>query len=368
MSGTAGDPLRLEAGPVLVVGTGLIGTSVALALRERGTEVWLRDRDDAALAVALERGAGVRAPDTGEPLLAIVAVPPATASSVVIELLRTTVHSTVSDVVSTKSRLQAEIETAILDPSIRARYVPGHPMAGREVSGPAAARPDLFQDRVWALTPTEVTDPLRLAALAAFVESLGAVPVVTSPDEHDRAVALTSHTPQVVASAVAAGLADLGDTGVRLSGQGLRDVTRLAASDPDLWSEILASNAGPVAGALDSLIGRLSAVRDGLRAGEPGAPEVHRALTAGVAGYQRVPGKHGAAPVAWAVVAVSVADRPGELGRLFADAGATGVNLEDVRIEHAQGRPTGLVELEVAPASAEVLAAGLRAAGWDLRV
>jgi prephenate dehydrogenase len=353
---------------VLVVGTGLIGTSIALALRERGAEVWLLDRDDAALAGALERGAGVPAPDQGEPRLVIVAVPPAAAPSVVVEWLRSTVHSTVSDVVSTKSRLQAEVETVIGDSSILARFVPGHPMAGREVSGPAAARADLFQDRVWALTPTEGTDPLRLEAMAAFVETLGAVPVVTSPEEHDRAVALTSHTPQVVASAVAAGLADLADTGVRLSGQGLRDVTRLAASDPGLWSEILASNAGPVAGALDSLIERLSAVRDGLRSGEPGATEVRRALAAGVAGYQRVPGKHGAAPVAWAVVAVSVADRPGELGRLFADAGATGVNLEDVRIEHAQGRPTGLVELEVAPASADDLAAGLRATGWDVRI
>jgi prephenate dehydrogenase len=349
------------------VGTGLIGTSIALALRARGVEVWLRDRDAAALAVAVERGAGVQEPGQGEPRLAIVAVPPAIAPSVIADVLRTTVDSTVSDVVSTKSRLQSEVQTLSTDPSHRARYVPGHPMAGREVSGPAAARADLFQDRVWALTPTEETDPVRLAAMAGFVESLGAVPVVTTPEEHDRAVALTSHTPQVVASAVAAGLADLGDTGVRLSGQGLRDVTRLAASDPDLWSEILASNAGPVAGALDSLIERLSAVRDGLRAGEPGAPEVHRALAAGVAGYQRVPGKHGAAPVAWAVVAVSVADRPGELGRLFADAGATGVNLEDVRIEHAQGRPTGLVELEVAPAAAPALAEGLRASGWDVR-
>lgn len=371
MSGSAGELLRLEAGPVLVVGTGLIGTSIALALRERGAEVWLRDRDEAALSVACERGAGVRAPAGAQPRLAIVAVPPAGAASVITDLLRSTVDATVSDVVSTKSRLHAEVETALADSADEAvlgRYVPGHPMAGREVSGPAAARADLFLDRVWALTPTPATEPHRLAAMQAFVEALGAVPVVTSPEEHDRAVALTSHTPQVVASAVAAGLADLGETGVRLSGQGLRDVTRLAASDPDLWSEILASNAVPVAGALDALIARLGAVRDGLRAGEPGASEVRSALAAGVVGYQRVPGKHGAAPVAWAVVAVSVADRPGELGRLFADAGATGVNLEDVRIEHAQGRPTGLVELEVAPASAEALSEGLRASGWDVRV
>jgi prephenate dehydrogenase len=240
-------------------------------------------------------------------------------------------------------------------------------MAGREVSGPAAARADLFADRVWALTPSPATDPVRTAAVIALVESLGAVSVVTTPEEHDRAVALTSHTPQVVASTVAAGLAELGETGVRLSGQGLRDVTRLAASDPLLWSDILTSNADPVADALDALIVRLGTVRDGLREGAAGTAEVRRALENGVAGYLRVPGKHGTAPVAWAIVAVSVADRPGELGRLFADAGSTGVNLEDVRIEHAQGRPTGLVELEVAPGSVEALAHGLRVAGWDVR-
>lgn len=362
-----GDAPTSTAGPVLVIGTGLIGASVALALRERGTEVWLQDRDPEALSVAVERGAGLPRPDAGEPALVIVAVPPAAAPSVVIEVLRSTVNATVSDVVSTKARLQREIETSGLDASAIARFVPGHPMAGREVSGPAAARADLFADRVWALTPSAATDLTRTRQVAALVESLGAVPVITSPDEHDRAVALTSHTPQVVASTVAAGLADLGDTGVRLSGQGLRDVTRLAASDPGLWAEILASNAEPVAGALDSLIDRLAAVRDGLRAGEAGAAAVRTSLEAGVVGHRRVPGKHGAAPVTWAVVAVSVADRPGELGRLFADAGATGVNLEDVRIEHAQGRPTGLVELEVSPESASSLADGLRTTGWDVR-
>lgn len=247
------------------------------------------------------------------------------------------------------------------------RYVPGHPLAGREVSGPAAARADLFADRVWALTPGPATDPERTAAVARVVEALGAVVVRTTPQEHDRAVALTSHTPQVVASLVAAGLEPLGAAEVRLSGQGLRDVTRLAGSDPDLWTEILTSNAGPVSEALDALIERLVAVRDGLRDPRTGAGTVRAALAAGVAGVSRVPGKHGATPVVYTVVPVAIEDRPGELGRLFAAAAATGVNLEDVRIDHAQGRPTGLVELEVRPESAVRLVAGLREAGFEVR-
>jgi prephenate dehydrogenase len=196
---------------------------------------------------------------------------------------------------------------------------------------------------------------------------LGAVVVETAADQHDRAVALTSHTPQVVASLIAAGLDRLGEADVRLSGQGLRDVTRLAASDPDLWTEILTSNAVPVSEALDSLIGALAEVRDGLRDTDDGPARVHAALAAGVAGVLKVPGKHGAEPIIYSVVPVVIEDRPGELGRLFAAAAATGVNLEDVRIDHAQGRPTGLVELEVRPESAAALSAGLRSDGWELR-
>lgn len=352
----------MTAGAVLVVGSGLIGASIGMGLRQHGVTVWLQDRDAGSLELACDRGAGVRQPSGGVPEVVIVAVPPAAAPSVIDEMLRTYLDATVSDVTSTKSHVYADVESRGSDIT---RFVPGHPLSGREISGPAAARHDLFVDRVWALTPTAATDPARVAAVAALVSLLGAVAVRTSPEAHDRAVALTSHTPQVVSSLVAAGLAPLGPDEVRLSGQGLRDVTRLAASDPDLWTEILTSNAGPVADALDGLVDRLTQVRDGLRAGQ--APQVRAALADGVAGAAHVPGKHGSAPVPYAVVPVLIEDRPGELGRLFAAAGATGVNLEDVRIDHAQGRPTGLVELEVGPASAAALAAGLRAAGYEVR-
>lgn len=356
---------ELPARSVLVIGSGLIGASVGLALTQRGVTVWLDDPDEAALTVALDRGAGARVPAGASPDVVIVAVPPASTAHVVSAALRLYVNATVSDVASTKTQLQRDVEIGTEDSS---RFVPGHPLAGREVSGPAAARADLFADRVWALTPGAQTDPGRTRQMTALVESLGALAVITTADAHDRAVALTSHTPQVVASLVAAGLVPLDDNDVRLSGQGLRDVTRLAASDPDLWTEILCSNAAPVAESLDGLIGRLADVRDGLLAGAGGTAAIHQALRAGVDGHRKVPGKHGAAPVPYSVVPVLVADRPGELGRLFADAGLTGVNLEDVRIEHAQGRPTGLVELEVGPESAAALVEGLRSAGWDVRV
>ena len=357
----AGDA-PVPADTVLIIGTGLIGTSIGLGLRRRGIAVWLDDHDPITAATAERLGAGVVGRPHVDPDVVFVAVPPSWTAPVVSEALRTYVTSTLSDVASTKSHLQEDIQGS---PSDLARFVPGHPLAGREVSGPSAARDDLFAARVWALTPSERTDPARVAQVAHLVELLGGLPLLTTPEAHDRAVAITSHTPQVVASLVAAGLAPLDAADARLSGQGLRDVTRLAASDPDLWTEILTSNAEPVADALDGLIDRLATVRDGLRSGSSG--EVRASLAAGVVGVAKVPGKHGSQPVAYATVPVVIADRPGELGRLFAAAASTEVNLEDVRIEHAQGRPTGLVELEVRPESAAALADGLRAQGFEVR-
>ena len=352
---------------ILIVGTGLIGTSIALALSERGESVWLQDADPRALATAVARGAGSSELDdlpTSGPDVVFVAVPPLKAAEVITTSLSTYVNATISDVVSTKSKLVQDIEGMGADLS---RFVPGHPMAGRELSGPSAARADLFVDRMWALTPTPATDPSRVSDIAELVTRLGSTVVATTPQEHDRAVALTSHTPQVVASLVAAGLSPLDDVGVSLSGQGLRDVTRLAASDADLWSEILASNAGPVAESVTGLIERLIVLRDALNAQPPNQASLADSLRAGAQGYSRVPGKHGSASTRYAVVPVMVADQPGELGRLFADIGAAGVNLEDVRIEHTQGRPTGLVELEVQPSAADLLALSLREQGWHVR-
>ena len=356
-----------SAKTILVIGTGLIGTSIGMGLTALGERVWLMDADADAVEVAVERGAGKAAlPGRLNPApdLVFVAVPPLKAAEVIREVLTTYVNATVSDVVSTKAKLVQEVKESGSDMS---RYVPGHPMAGRELSGPGAARADLFADRIWALTPTGETDQDRTAEVASYLGRLGSTVVLTTAAEHDRAVALTSHTPQVVASLVAAGLAPLDETGVSLSGQGLRDVTRLAASDADLWSEILASNSGPVTESLDGLIDRLSQIRDALSTNPPDRQTLAAGLRAGAAGYAKVPGKHGSVPTKYAVVPVVVADQPGELGRLFATIGSVQVNLEDVRIEHSQGRPTGLVELEVQPSAAELLANALRDGGWDVR-
>ncbi|WP_106428471.1 prephenate dehydrogenase, partial [Streptomyces pristinaespiralis] len=254
-------------------------------------------------------------------------------------------------------------------------YIGTHPMSGKERSGPLAATADLFEGRPWVLTPTRETDTEVLNLALELVALCRAVPVVMDADAHDRAVALVSHTPQLISSMVAARLEDADDTAVRLCGQGIRDVTRIAASDPRMWVEILSANPGPVADVLAGVAADLDETVRALRSlqssdeskRQDGAEGIEDVLRRGNAGRVRVPGKHGTAPAAYEVVAVLISDQPGELARIFADTGRAGVNIEDVRIEHATGQQAGLVQLMVEPTAAPLLSAALRERGWSIR-
>ncbi|MEU2159003.1 prephenate dehydrogenase [Streptomyces sp. NPDC019396] len=356
----------------LVIGTGLIGTSAALALAGRGVSVHLRDHDPAQARTAAALGAGTDEAPDGQVDLAIVAVPPAYVPAALAEAIRAGAARGYLDVASVKGGPRRDLEALGVDMS---KYIGTHPMSGRERSGPLAATADLFEGRPWVLTPTRDTDTEVLNLALELVALCRAVPVVMDADAHDRAVALVSHTPQLISSMVAARLADADETAVRLCGQGIRDVTRIAASDPRMWIDILSANPGPVADILAGVAADLDETVRALRALQSsdedkrrdGATGVEDVLRRGNAGRERVPGKHGAAPAAYETVAVLISDQPGELARIFADAGRAGVNIEDVRIEHATGQQAGLVQLMVEPASAPVLSASLRERGWALR-
>ncbi|MFI9722566.1 prephenate dehydrogenase [Streptomyces sp. NPDC052396] len=351
----------------LVIGTGLIGTSAALALAGRGVRVHLRDHDPDQARTAAALGAGTDQEPAGPVDLALVAVPPAHIAATLAGAIEGGLARGYLDVASVKGGPRRELQALGCDLSA---YLGTHPMAGRERSGPLAATADLFEGRPWVLTPTRDTDTEVLNLALELVALCRAVPVVMDADAHDRAVALVSHTPQLVSSMVAARLAGADETAVRLCGQGIRDVTRIAASDPRMWLEILSANPGPVADVLAELAGDLDETVRALRAlqaGEKGAAELEDVLRRGNAGRARVPGKHGAAPAAYETVTVLIGDQPGELARIFADAGRAGVNIEDVRIEHATGQQAGLIQLMVDPAVAEHLAATLGERGWPVR-
>jgi prephenate dehydrogenase len=402
-----GAPVLFPAG-VVIIGTGLIGTSVGLALRERGVRVWLADGDPRAAGLAASLGAGnllpagppaaasgsagvpVFAPPPGGPAdLAVLAVPPDAVAPVLAAAQAAGLAACYTDVASVKARPLAAARALDCD---LARYVPGHPLAGRERSGPAAARADLFHGRPWALCPAAETTPRAVACVISLVTACGAEPVTAAADEHDRWVALVSHAPHVVASAMAARLASAPDGALALAGQGLRDVTRIAAGDTALWTQILLANAAGVSEVLalvaDDLRQAAAALADAeAAAGDPAAPgaappageaepgqpgradekagpRLAALLDAGGAGVVRIPGKHAGPATRYAIVQVVIPDQPGELARLFQAAGEAGVNIEDFGIEHSPGLPSGVAELAVKPAAAAPLAAALSARGW----
>lgn len=281
---------RLQ-GPVRIVGTGLLGTSIGLALTQRGVDVSLADSSPGSVALAVDYGAGRRAAPGDSPELVIVAVPPDVTASVVAGELAAHPDALVTDVASVKAGPLAELVAMGGDVS---RYIGSHPMAGRERSGAISARADLFVGRPWVIAGHPGITYRRAAPVEQLALDLGAIPVELSTEEHDRNVALVSHVPQVVSSILARRLTGAPESAVSLAGGGLRDTTRIASSDPELWVQILAANAEPVAA-------QLRAYRDDLDAAiaaldDPNAPGARRAiaelLAGGNAGVARIPGKH----------------------------------------------------------------------------
>jgi prephenate dehydrogenase len=364
-------------GRVLIAGTGLIGTSIALALRDKGVEVWLSDADQATAKLAADLGAGVVVPDLrdakGIADVAVLAMPPAVVGQMLGHAQECAVAEWYTDVASVKALPVAQARELGCDLET---YVPSHPLAGRERHGPAAAQADLFLGRTWALCPLPETSAAAVAAVTSLAVACGAVPVTTDPETHDRWVALVSHAPHLVAVAMAARLApsSVPADALGLAGQGLRDVTRIAAGDSGLWTQILTANAGPVAEVVAAVAEDLAAAAREL-AGESGESGESVTTPAGVAGLldrgrtgvARIPGKHGGQPRNFRLVQVVIADRPGELARLFNAAGAAGVNIEDIRLEHSPGLPVGVAELSIRPDQAGTLLDAMEAGGWPVR-
>lgn len=374
-------PALSTRGPVLIVGTGLLGTSLALALSAARIEVQLADTSPTSLALARDMGAGrVRTSGDAEPRIVVVATPPDVTAGVVLRELDAHPGAVVTDVASVKDSVAAEVRAHGGD-SAR-RYVGSHPMAGRERSGAVAADSDLFVGRPWVIVG-EWADPDSVLRIRNLAVDVGATPVLMTAAEHDAAVAAVSHVPQLLSSLLAARLEELPESALALAGQGLRDTTRIAASDPRLWSAIIVGNAEPVAELLRAVRTDLDLLIEGIAPAllpstpsERSFPEgadaiipgavgaITDVMSRGNTGRARIPGKHGGAPRRYAEVQVLVPDSAGELGRLFSDVGAASVNIEDFSLEHSPGQRAGLAMLSVLPAAAQGLQEALGAQGW----
>lgn len=352
-------------GTVRVVGAGLLGTSVGLALRSMGVDVVLEDASPANQKLAIDYGAGRAARPDDQPGLIVVCVPPDVAGKVVADELAAFPEAVVTDVASVKSSVLADVQARHADLS---RYVGSHPMAGRERGGAISGRADLFVSRPWVIAASPANSAAAIQLVENLALDLGSAPVRVAAEDHDRAVALVSHVPQLVSSLLAGRLVDANPEDVSLAGQGLRDTTRIAASDPKLWMQILGANSAPIAQVLHGLaddLAKVVAAMDDVSA--PGSlATIGRVLEAGNRGVERIPGKHGTKHTEYAQLVVIIEDRPGELGRLFNEVGEIGVNIEELKLEHSPSAQVGLVELYVMPNVVDKLSADLVSRGWRI--
>lgn len=333
-----------------MVGTGLIGTSVALALRARGWRVTGFDQDQRAAEEALALGALDQLGEDRDAELVVVATPASAVAGLVhraLERSRCPDELVVTDVASVKAEIAAAVDDR--------RFVPGHPMAGSEQEGAAGADPELFVGATWVLTPGEKTDAVAFRRLAGVVSALGAEVLAMRPSLHDELVAVVSHVPHLVAAAlmtVAAERSESDQALLKLAAGGFRDMTRVAAGSAAIWPDICVANRDAIRATLAAVVERLEALgslvaeedRDGVRTILERARHARRNLPSRLA------------PTAELVeLRVPVADRPGALAAVTGVAGDLGVDIADLEIAHSAEGAAGVLVMIVPAADAERL-------------
>lgn len=325
---------------IAIIGTGLIGTSIALAARRSGAGCRGFDSDGATL----ERAAALGALEAAESLadavaeaeLIVVAVPVGAVPAILAEVLAAAgPDAVVTDVASTKRS-----PAAIDDP----RFVPGHPIAGGATGGPARASADLFDAATWFLTPTDASAAESIALVEGFVSSLGARPVRAAADAHDRMLALTSHLPHAIANALMLAAAE-DETAIAHAGASFREMTRVAGANPPLWADILLENR-------DELDTALAAFRTALDAlAEADRDELEASIAAAATAREKLESfAYKTEPAQLNRIRVRVPDRPGVLARITQILGAAQINIEDFELRHVSPEYGGVLVILVAGA------------------
>ena len=342
---------------VRIVGSGLIGSSIGLALVQRGVAVTMVDSDTRAQALAQDL---VKSSPSGDPELIILASPISSISQSLESEKSSPVKLGFMDISSVKTKVKVEVSTSGLDP---ARFLPTHPMAGREVGGAQSARADLFQARPWILDSVGVDPQLHLAGLEV-ISLLGAIAIEMDSKSHDEAVALVSHLPQLVASLLASQLEGADESWLDLAGAGLRDTIRIAGSNPDLWKEIVGANSSAIAPLLARFIEDAQLLLNGLS----DEKVVAGVIAAGQRGRNLIPGKHGGQQRSYTYLPIVIEDKPGQLAALFDECARAEVNVEDLAIEHSPGQFTGLITLALSEEGAKKLSSHLQEKGWSVHL
>jgi len=343
---------------VRIVGSGLIGTSIGLCLKAAGISVEMVDIDPntAKLAQDLVKSTPISTPD-----LIIVAVSIDVNQSKVIQQLNANQSSIVCDLASVKSDLLLKV--AELSDNAE-NFVSLHPMAGREMSGAQSARADLFTGRAWIAIDENKSSEKAKEIASELISICGGSAYWMSSAEHDEIVAKISHIPQILSTALAASLLNISEEKLNLSGQGLRDLTRLADADSKLWSQILLENRELLTPIISELVSQLEAVQENLS--QNSAEKMQDFLTKGKSGKAKIPGKHGAKAREYSFLPIVIDDKPGELARIFNECAKAAVNIEDLSIEHSPGQETGLITLALSSADCAKLSDHLEKLGFKV--
>ena len=339
-----------------IVGSGLIGTSIGLGLVQRGVQVQMVDSDVKAQSLANDLVGGV---SISNPDLVVLAMPTSQLAAVIREENQLNPQSIFIDVGSVKNEVVLQVETIS---GLSKRFLPTHPMAGREIGGASSARADLFQGRSWILTPSADVDSVSRQLVLELIEHLGATPIELSALDHDRAVARISHLPQIASSLIAKQLTGTPPEWMELAGQGLRDTTRIAGSDESLWKEIIYSNRNELQQLLVNLQNDLQSMIDSLE--DP--QQIAQLIAQGRAGKALIPGKHGGKAREYFYLPIVIDDKPGQLGAIFNECAAMNVNVEDLNIEHSPGQLSALITLALSESDAEKLSIHLTSIGWNV--
>jgi prephenate dehydrogenase len=338
-----------------VVGTGLIGGSVARALRDRGWHVTGRDVEESHARRARELGVIDEVGVDTDAELTVVAVPPA---ALVTEVRRALADS--SGVVTDTGSVKSAVAGAIDDP----RFVAGHPMAGSEQDGVDGADPSIFEGAVWVLTPHPETADDALQTLQVVLTSLGADVVTMTPERHDRLVAVVSHVPHLTAATMMA-LADdraLDDSPLlRLAAGGFRDMTRIAAGHPGIWLDICSENRIAILQVLDELRDRLYVMREIVERGDRDG--LRALLSQARAARTNLPDRN-VRPQDLIEVRVPIPDRKGQIAAITMLAADCDVNVADIEVAHSPEGARGVLVLVVARAEVQRFLAALAGQGY----
>ena len=348
---------------VHIIGAGLLGGSIALALSEARWAVSIEDETPELTQLSLKSLAIVNPSRSDSDIdVVIIAVPSSVNKDTILAAFRRYLNAIIIEISSVKTNSLPDVHS---NEQVFERFVSTHPFAGKEVHGAEHASVDLFQNRVWAVCRGSYLSTKAKETAESVIRDCGAVAIDIELSEHNKIVGLTSHLPQVLSTLLSIQMEELPDRALVFSGNGLKDMTRLAMSSSEIWSEIIINNAENLTEILEKLTGFMASLQHALE--KKDSKEIQKLFQRGLNQKIRMPGKHGDVLKDYAKIEIQILDKPGELSRIFAVAHENNVNIEDVRINHTLGRNLAILEIYVSPDVAATFAETLQSNDWKVR-